>query len=209
MSDNMSLWAKVKCPPPESVKTITGGRLKGMHDIKPQWRLKVLTQVFGACGTGWRYTIDKMWREDGSDGQVMAFVVVSLYYKTGDGWSEPVPGLGGSMLVEKERAGLHTSDEGYKMALTDAISVAAKALGVAADVYEGQYDPSKYVKPDEPTIGDTGAIELLDYAGSVGADLDKFKAWALSKFGVSALTDLVQSQREEAFKMLERKQENG
>ena len=36
------------------------------------------------------------------------------------------------------------SDECYKMALTDAISVAAKALGVAADVYY-KNDRSKYI----------------------------------------------------------------
>ena len=48
-----------------------------------------------------------------------------------------MPGNGGSMLVENERPG-RTSDECYKMALTDAISVACKALGVGADVYWSQ-----------------------------------------------------------------------
>lgn len=38
---------------------------------------------------------------------------------------------------------MHISDECYKMALTDAISVACKALGVAADVYWSS-DVTKY-----------------------------------------------------------------
>lgn len=47
------------------------------------------------------------------------------------------------MYVANEKNGPYTSDECYKMALTDAISVACKALGVAADVYWDS-DRSKY-----------------------------------------------------------------
>jgi hypothetical protein len=36
-----------------------------------------------------------------------------------------------------EKGGKYTSDECFKMALTDAISVAAKALGVGGSVYSG------------------------------------------------------------------------
>ena len=45
--------------------------------------------------------------------------------------------------MAKERSGLYTSDECFKMALTDAISVACKALGFAADIY-WEADASKY-----------------------------------------------------------------
>ena len=48
------------------------------------------------------------------------------------------------MLVTKESKGLHTSDEGFKMALTDALGVAMGKIGVAADIYMGQWDGSKY-----------------------------------------------------------------
>ena len=37
--------------------------------------------------------------------------------------------------MAKEKNGLYTSDECFKMALTDAISVACKALGFGADIY--------------------------------------------------------------------------
>ena len=54
------------------------------------------------------------------------------------------------MLISKEKGSLATNDEAYKMALTDAISVAAKALGVAADVYWSN-DPTKYsTTPNSP-----------------------------------------------------------
>ena len=48
--------------------------------------------------------------------------------------------------MAKEKNGPYTSDECFKMALTDAISVACKALGFGADVY-WEADRSKYDKP--------------------------------------------------------------
>lgn len=58
-------------------------------------------------------------------------------------WSEAIQGVGGSSFVTNEKNGLYTSDECYKMALTDAISVACKALGIGADVYWDK-DSTKY-----------------------------------------------------------------
>jgi hypothetical protein len=53
------------------------------------------------------------------------------------------------MFIAKEKSGLYTSDEAYKMALTDAISVSCKALGIAADIYWSK-DNTKYTKTEEP-----------------------------------------------------------
>ena len=76
--------------------------------------------------------------------------MISLWYRREDGTrSEPVVGIGGNMLVANEKNGLYTSDECYKMALTDAISVACKALGFGADVYWGA-DRTKYTPQQEP-----------------------------------------------------------
>lgn len=148
--DNLELWNKVKQPPKSALKKITGGRLSGMTDISPQWRLLALTEQFGSCGVGWKYTVDKLWQTDGPEGQVFAFALINLSTKQNGEWSEPIPGIGGSMLVTKEKAGLHVSDEGYKMAVTDALSVACKALGIAADIYMGLWDGSKYKDAPEP-----------------------------------------------------------
>jgi len=137
------LWDKVSTPPPTALKKIKAGRLKGMSDISPQWRYEIMTEVFGPCGVGWKFTIDNTWTERGSDEQVVAFAQVFVQYKIDDKWSEPVFGVGGSTLVAKERAGLYTSDECFKMAVTDAIGTALKMIGVAADVYAGKCDDSK------------------------------------------------------------------
>lgn len=133
--DKMELYERVRVCPPEAQKTIGAGRLKGMTDINPMWRIQKLTEEFGVCGIGWYYEIIKQWIEDGANGEKVAFCNINLYVRDGDVWSKPIQGTGGSMLIANERSGQHTSDECFKMALTDAISVSCKALGFAADVY--------------------------------------------------------------------------
>ena len=146
MSKNLEHWDRLKTPPKTALKTIMGGRLKGKSDINPQWRYQAMTEEFGPCGIGWKFEITERWTENGSGGELMCFVSINLFVFLNDKWSEAIPGTGGSMLVTKEKSGLYASDEGYKMALTDALSVAMKMIGVAADIYLGLSD-SKYAKP--------------------------------------------------------------
>ena len=157
---NMELWDNLKAVPAAAKKTIQAGRLKGMTDIKPQWRLQIMTEQFGAIGIGWYYEPVKMWTETYGT-EVSAHVQINLFVKIDNEWSKPISGTGGSMLIanenikdyEKDKYDTkfkpYHSDEAYKMATTDALSVAMKQLGVAADVYMGLSD-SKYDKQTEP-----------------------------------------------------------
>lgn len=150
MSDNnMKIYEAARSCPEEALKPIAAGRLKGKSDINPMWRIKKLTEIYGPCGTGWSYEITKQWLEPGANGEIAAFCDIMLYVKNGDEWSRGIPGTGGSMFVASEKNGLYTSDECFKMALTDAISVACKALGFAADVYWNA-DRTKYDQTREP-----------------------------------------------------------
>lgn len=133
-NNNLGLYNKLRLVPDVAKKTIAAGRLKGMTDINPMYRVKVMTEVFGVCGIGWRYEIVKQWNEQHGN-EVKAFTNINLYVKVNGEWSEAIPGCGGSTLVEQNQRGIYVNDEGYKMSLTDALSVAMKALGVAADVY--------------------------------------------------------------------------
>ena len=140
--DNMDLYNKLRSVPSEAKKEITAGRLKGFTDINPMWRIKVLTETFGACGFGWWYKItDKRLETHGSE--IKAFVDIELYYVLDGKVSQPVVGTGGASFCTMEKNGEYVSDECFKMALTDAISVAAKSLGVGADVYYDK-DRDKY-----------------------------------------------------------------
>lgn len=141
--DNMEVYEKSRKCPPTALKTIAAGRLKGKSDINPMWRIKMLTELFGAAGIGWYYEITKQWTEIGANGEIAAFCNINLFIRVDNEWSKPIQGTGGSAFIAKEKNGLYTSDECFKMALTDAISVACKALGFAADVYWDS-DRTKY-----------------------------------------------------------------
>lgn len=150
MSENMKIWNSVNKPPASALKPIMAGRLKGKTDINPQWRLQVMTEQFGQIGVGWYYTIEKTWTEQGASGELMAFVHIHLHTKSGTEWSMPIVGVGGSAIVAKESSGMYANDEGYKMALTDALSVSMKQLGVASAIYEGLWDGTKYKDQEQP-----------------------------------------------------------
>ncbi len=193
--DNIKLWNELKAVPAAAKKKIIGGRLKGMTDIKPQWRLQMMTEAFGSIGLGWYYEVVRTWTEehkvkntettkteykqiltksnvegehehktyeprqtneiiiDDIEKEISVYVHIHLFIKDQGEWSKPIVGIGGSMLLAKEKHGIHHSDEAYKMATTDALSVAMKQLGIAADVYMGlsdsKYDKPAYVKPVE------------------------------------------------------------
>ena len=131
---NLDYYNKLKVVPQQALRQIQSGRLRGKHDINPMWRIKAMTEQFGVCGIGWKYVITKQWTETfGSE--VKAYCNIDLFIKVDGEWSDAIQGTGGSSEVSMESKGAYVSDECYKMALTDALSVAMKALGVAADVY--------------------------------------------------------------------------
>lgn len=144
MKDAINIYESLARPPKDVLKEIGGGKLKGMTDINPQWRYKVMTEKFGLIGVGWKYEVQKLWTEQGAGGEVLAFAQVAVFVKDGENWSDPIEGIGGSKLVALEKERPVSNDEGYKMAVTDAFSTALKMLGVAADIYAGRWDGLKY-----------------------------------------------------------------
>nr|DAS85573.1 MAG TPA: DNA repair protein-like protein [Caudoviricetes sp.] len=139
---NLDIYNDVRCVPDDAKRRINGGRLNGKTDINPMWRIKKLTEQFGPCGVGWYIKVTNKRLETYGD-EVAAFVDIELYIKVDGEWSQPIFGTGGNMFAEKEKSGIHVSDEAFKMAVTDAISVACKMLGVGADVY-WESDKTKY-----------------------------------------------------------------
>ncbi len=133
-NENLAIYEQARQTPQSALKQIISGRLKGKSDINPIFRIKRMTEIFGPCGIGWRYEIMKQWLET-YNGEVKAFTRINLYVKYNGEWSEAIPGIGGAAFVSQEKGGAYVNDECYKMSLTDALSVAMKALGVAADVY--------------------------------------------------------------------------
>ena len=195
--ENMTFYEYARKVPECALKPITAGRLKGMSDINPMWRIKTLTELFGPCGIGWWYDIiEKRFEHDPITKQTAAFVEIKLYYKDPETGAEShgIPGLGGASFVAQERGGAYMSDEAEKMALTDAISVAAKALGVAADVYfakdrtkydsEPQELPPAPEQPKKPTISlkcEECGMFIEDYIAQDGSKTSALKIAKLTQ----------------------------
>jgi hypothetical protein len=211
--NNLDIYNKVRVVPPTAKKDIQAGRLKGMTDINPMWRIKVLTETFGLCGIGWKYDIVEERLEDAKvDNVIAAFVRINLYVKVDGAWSDAIPGTGGSSFVAKETKGPYVSDECFKMALTDALSVACKALGVGADVYwdkdktkytgnnsTDQLTPVKPVKLITPKEGEA----LVTLALQKGTDLTKLMAY----YKVTELGDMTVEQYKQATEALNKKED--
>ena len=148
----IKIYESLSRPPKDALRQIEAGKLKGKTDINPQWRYKAMTEKFGLVGCGWKYEVQKLWTEQGAGSEKLAFAQVAVFVKDGDKWSEPIVGIGGSRLVQLEKGAAVSNDEGYKMAVTDAFSTALKMLGVAADIYAGRWDGSKYKESLPPQV---------------------------------------------------------
>lgn len=144
----LSYWEFWQHVAPGMLKEIKGGNLNGKSDINPVWRFKALTEAFGPCGFGWTVREVERWKDEAA-GEISVNVKVHLLVRIGGEWSEPIEGVGGSKLCGKGR-GDGINDEAWKMATTDAISVACKALGMAADVYTGR---QSHKDPDQQKTG--------------------------------------------------------
>lgn len=197
--ENLDLYQKVRSVPDSAKKTIKGGRTSGMTDINPMWRIKVLTEQFGPCGIGWYYIPTRQWLETAGN-EIAAFVNIELYIKVDGEWSKPIAGNGGSMFASKEKSGIYVSDECYKMATTDAISVACKELGIGADVYWDS-DRTKYNKQNNPDlINESDINEIFLELKRTGIGIKN----VLSKYRLTDIHDMTSSQANETIKKLKK-----
>lgn len=188
--ENMGIYNAVRAVPEEAQKSFSNGKFSGT-DINPMWRIKKLTELFGPCGIGWYYDVVSERAEVHGD-TTMAIVDLNLYIldpESGE-WSKPIYGTGGNTLVKPTKGGKSESDEGYKMALTDALSVACKALGIGADIYFAG-DKTKYTAEQEDlskggyVCSDCGK-PIHDYksaSGSVSLTAQEIAAKSMDAYG--------------------------
>lgn len=154
-NDNTFIYEKLRDVPQEARTPIKEGRLAGKTSINSMWRIKKLTELFGPCGIGWNFRVTDTRKEQSPDGVTTALFVDILFRfkdpQTGQ-WSEEIHGTGGNVLVRRESKGPYMNDDAYKMAVTDAISSAAKLLGLGADVHFENDVESKYTEQQTQTV---------------------------------------------------------
>lgn len=201
--ENLELYNAFAGVPENAKKPIQAGKLKGKTDINPMWRIKTLTAAFGPCGFGWTTKITEHWIErDG--GESTSWVRLELRVKVDGQWSEPIEGVGGSKQFGKGM-GDGINDEAFKMAETDAISVACKKLGMGADVY-WQANETKYSRAVDTTAARpkaaTAAAEIkkekktVTRAMVVSGKVQELVDWVAKRVDVTTgeLSDTVLSQ---------------
>jgi hypothetical protein len=118
------------------------------------WRIKVLTEVFGPAGFGWwTNNVRYDFVECEETKEINVFCELDLYVKdpeTGE-ISQPIYGIGGNTYLKQWRSGPKASDEAKKMAYTDALGIACKALGVGHDIWYSN-DRTKYTMPNSDAV---------------------------------------------------------
>ena len=147
--NNLDLWRRLAKVDKKSTKGFNRqGGFKGTA-IDPLYRIMRMTEEFGPCGTGWTIGEPHFEFQSTPDNKVLVFCKVSV--TVGDGM--PVWGVGGNQVYQvfpktdqrpyEKRV---SNDEGCKMAFTDAVMNALKSLGMAAEIYMGQFDADKYAE---------------------------------------------------------------
>ena len=215
--ENMKIYNATREVPIEAQKTIGFGGMKGKTDINPMWRIRALTEQFGPCGFGWYTEILEERLEPLPDGRIAAFVKINLFVIVDDKASMPIAGTGGNMYVKKTKNGLEVNDECFKMAYTDAISVACKCLGFGANIYWSS-DKTKYDVPDDepkqekkaPTkkppakITEEQVTKAYTIATKNGKDEKMVKAWLKAKWKLTSMKDVTVDKYDELCKALEK-----
>lgn len=159
---NLDMFDRYSAVPDSAKKSIKGGRLKGMTDINPMWRIQCLTKEYGEVGFGWYVEVVEHWTEPQESGEIAMFVRLHLFVNRDGKWSKPIEGCGGSMLVAKESKGNYTDDEAYKKAETDALGTACKKLGIGSAVYWNGYSGSKYEQKEPARREEKKAVVCND-----------------------------------------------
>lgn len=137
LNQNRALWDLVQYSEASATKAVEG-KGRPMTDINPTWRMKRMTEMFGPVGLGWGWTIDERWTEEIGQ-KKYAYVQLTVWYSLDGGKTKILAGphIGGTDMSQGR-------DEVWKQSVTDAFGKCVSMIGVAADVYLGLWNDSKY-----------------------------------------------------------------
>jgi len=135
----LALWNRLYKTPKEHLKPFTrAGGFKGTS-IKPMYAIMRATEEFGPCGQGWGWDVHETRVDEG-----MVFCLVSVWYKIDGERCQTGAQWGGTQM--RDHRG-NSSDECFKMSITDAVTKCLTYIGIGADVHMGQHDGDKYQAP--------------------------------------------------------------
>lgn len=149
--DNMELWNKVQTTDPKYTKPVSFGKYH-FTDIDSTWNIKRATELWGPYGSTWG--LKEFYVNVFHAGEDVAGVYIQgmFYYP------------GGSFSIAADIP-YDPRGEVLKKLQTMCIGKALSRLGFSADVYEGRFDDSAYVKEMEKQYGSAANISA-DSSGS-------------------------------------------
>lgn len=180
MSDNLKIWNAVCKTDPKYTKNFSrSGGFSGTA-INAEYIIKRLTELFGPIGheDTWGYEVTNeelvpgkpfVFNND-THNEVLHHVSIKFWYSV-DGKKHEIPTVfGNTVYVGVNKNGPYTDEEASEKSVTDALSKAAKRIGVSADIHLGLWDDSKYVADRYREVGQQTAEELLGSAADSGRE---------------------------------------
>ena len=151
---NTEIWDGAFNTPISLIKQGNNGLFK-FKSVPSLYYSKVLTEIFGAAGSGWGIDVVSDDIVDAapvfSDGNIIGTekvhkLHINLWYKLG-GEKQSIPGYGLTKFIyySAKKTAFITDYEYQKKSLSDAIKTAAKHLGIAGDIFMGMYDDNEYI----------------------------------------------------------------
>lgn len=144
--DNLKLWDSLTMTDPKHVKPITGKQYKG-DSPKPHYVIKRLTEAFGPIGIGWGYNVVDEHISSFAPDEHLHICRIAFWYILDGKKSEPFEQFGQTKIFyssSKADQKPNFDEDAPKKSLTDALVKCASYIGVAADIFMGQWNDSKY-----------------------------------------------------------------
>lgn len=173
VTEKNGLWRELCRVNPAATKPFQkAGGFRGSQ-IDPTYRLQQMTEVFGPVGHGWGYTVTNR-RQETWGNSTVAFATIRAWYIPPD--QEPVwrkdangnedrssPPSNAYWTGEQDggTVGDRAPDEVWKMTITDGFGKCVLQIGLAADVYLGKMDDSKYKEDEQRAYASDRAQALL------------------------------------------------
>ena len=188
--ENLKVWDTFADIDPAFTKAITGKPYSGTSP-NPQYVIKCLTELFGPIGIGFGWTVVAEEFTPLGD-EVLHWCRIDFWHTNR---ANTFSAYGQTKAVMATKNGLKMDEDAPKKSLTDAIVKAASQLGIAANIFLGRWDDSRYVagvraeyeaekaeakKPEQPKLEPTPENKrkwLVEQIAAKNTDADLTTWW--------------------------------
>jgi hypothetical protein len=179
MSNHLDLWNRFADIDPAFTKPITGKDYRGTSP-NPHYVIQCLTEMFGRLGVGFGWEVEQ--DEFTLIGEEVLHWCRIRFWHTDR--SNGFSAYGQTKALMKTKNGLRLDEDAPKKSLTDAITKAASQIGIAANIFLGRWDDSKYVaevnaeyrQEERKTDPAAKAVEYINGADSLDDLKHRWKA---------------------------------